>query len=351
MADGPAGTLEAPPGDLALRQRVDPHRRVVAITGTASFLGRQLLGLLEDDPRYQRVLAVDVEPPSEPKLRKTAFHKIDLTQPGADAELARLFKAKGVDSLAHLAFLSRPTHNSAWAHELEAIGTMHVLNAAAACPLRKVLLWSLTALYGAHADNPMYLTEESPRRSIPESRFFGDKLEAERLTERFAAENPAATVTVLRTAPILGQHIDNFVSRFFASPVVPTVLGYDPLIQLLGEDDAVGAFKICLDADFPGSFNIAGDGVLPLSTVLAMAGRLTLPLPYRLALRGTRLLWLAQLVEAPPRFIDFLRYSCLADTNKSRREMSFSPRQDIRQVIRAFTQRAPETTSSEEARA
>lgn len=327
---------------LTVQRRYDPDRRVVAVTGASSFIGRELIARLEADRRYQRVVAIDVAQPAVP-TQKTIFHKVDLTQPTADAEIARLLAEKGVDTLVHLAFLSRPTHNGAWAHELEAIGTLHVLNAAAACALQKVVLWSLTALYGAHPDNPAYLDETSPRRSVPESRFFGDKLEAERLTLRFAEENPATTVTVLRTAPILGRRVDNYVSRFLAQPVVPTVLGYDPLVQLLGEDDVIRAFKLVLDADYVGCFNIAGDGVLPLSTILALSGKLPLPLPYGLLIPATRLLWMGQLVEAPPVFIDFLRYSCVAETHKAMHELGFSALQDVRQVVRRFAEGADDT--------
>ncbi|MCK5800624.1 MAG: NAD-dependent epimerase/dehydratase family protein, partial [Deltaproteobacteria bacterium] len=263
---------------LVLPQRFDPDRRVVAVTGSSSFLGRELLSRLDADRRYQQILALDVEPPSL-RLTKTDFHRIDLTQPNADMEIARLFKAKGVDTLVHLAFLSYPSHNATWAHELEAIGTLHVLNAAAACTLHKVVLRSLTALYGARPDNPAYLDEAWPRRGVSGSRFFSDKLEAERLTLRFAAENPSTVVTVLRTAPILGRRIDNYISRFVDRLIVPTVLGYDPLFQLLAEDDAIAALQLCLDADYAGIFNLAGEGLLPLSTLLAMAGKLPLPLP------------------------------------------------------------------------
>ena len=60
--------------------------------------------------------------------------KLDLTLPSADADMAAIVEREGVDTVLHAAFLSTPTHAHAWAHELEALGTMHVLNACAVIP-------------------------------------------------------------------------------------------------------------------------------------------------------------------------------------------------------------------------
>lgn len=322
---------------LTLQRRIDPDARIVALTGASGFLGRSLIDRLEADRRYKRILAIDLARPPT-KLNKTTFCRVDLTQPTADADIARILKKERVDTMVHLAFLSRPTHNATWAHELEAIGTLHLLNACAACSLHKVIVWSLTALYGAREDNPCYLSHDSPLLGAPESRFFSDKLEAARLTERFARENPATVTTSLRTAPILGRRVNNWVSRLMSAPVVPTLLGYDPLVQLLGEEDAVNAFKVCVDADFNGAFSIAADGVLPLSTVIALAGRLPLPMLHALAKPLARALWITQLVDVPPSWLDFLRFACVADTSRSKRELAFFPLQDIRAVIQTFSE-------------
>jgi UDP-glucose 4-epimerase len=320
---------------LALHARYDPDRRVIAVTGADSFLGRELVGRLEEDRRVARVAAIDLRKPDIP-LAKTHFHKVDLTLPTADAEVALVLKHHTVDTLVHLAFLSKPTHNTTWAHELEAIGTMHVLNACTACKVYKVVMKSLTLLYGPNPQNPNHLTEDHPMAGVPGGRFFEDKIEAERLAKRFRKENPSATVTVLRTAPILGRRIRNFVSTYLSLPVVPTLMGHDPLFQLLHEEDAVDAFKLCVDEDHDGEYNIVGPGVLPIGTLLALAGRLPLPLPRVLAQPLARAMWIAQIVDASPLYLEFLRYSCIADGEKARREMGFEPRRDIREIVEGF---------------
>ena len=100
---------------------------------------------------------------------------------------------------------------------------------------------------------------------------------------RFRDEHPDTVVTTLRTAATLGPTIRNFATRFFARPVAPTLMGYDPLMQFVHERDVVDAFALAVDDDFPGEFNIVGDGVLPYSTILAMMGKVPLPMPHFVA--------------------------------------------------------------------
>src|SRR5678815_994534 len=104
--------------------------RVVAVTGACTYLGGELLRRLEEDPHYARVLALDVRPPPV-QGHKIEFVNLDLTQPTVDGELATLLQRHQVDTFVHGAFLSHPTHAAEWAHELEDVGTMHVLNACA----------------------------------------------------------------------------------------------------------------------------------------------------------------------------------------------------------------------------
>jgi len=312
--------------------RTRPARRTIAITGADAFLGRNLIGLLEDDDRVGRILAIDVKNPPTAGA-KTRFYKIDLTQPNVDARLAEVLSAEGVDTFLHMAFLASPTHASAWAHELESIGTLHVLNACRARPVRKFVLWSQTLLYGASPSNPNFLTEDAPLRANQESRFLRDKIDVEQAVSRFAQQMPGTVVTLLRLAPILGPTVHNYLTRYLGRRVVPTLAGFDPLVQFLHEVDALAAFKRAVVVDAPGVFNIVGDGVLPLSTVIRLAGRFNLPVPHPVAYPVTRAAWAAQLSEGPPPFLDYLRWLCVADGARARQQLHFEPTFTTRESV------------------
>lgn len=317
-----------------------PHGKVVVVTGASSFLGANLVGILEEDPRIGRIVAVDVRAPSTAQ-RKTRYYEVDLTGAAVEARLSEIFAAERASTVVHLAFLASPTHATAHAHELESVGTRHVLVAAQHADVHKVVMWSQTLLYGALPSNPNYLTERHPLRATMMGRgaegWFADKIEAEAEVARFAERSRDAVVTVLRTAPILGPTVTSFLTRFLSRRVVPVAMGFDPLVQFLHEVDAVAAFKLAIDRDHGGVYNIVGDGVLPLSTVIKLAGRLAIPLPLPVSRTLGSALWLSQLAHVPPTFVDYLRYLCVADGARARTKLGFRPAYTTREAVVDFT--------------
>lgn len=322
------------PGGAASRAVRAPSRgrRVVAVTGAASFLGSNVIGLLEEDPKIARVVALDVVSPRA-ATQRTRLYEVDLTQPLAEARVAEILAAERVDTLVHLAFLASPSHAEAWAHELESVGTRHLLVAAQQAQVGKVVMASSTLLYGAHPTNPNFLAERHPLRAPHREGFFADKIAAEREAERFAQRSPGAIVTVLRAAPVLGPTVRTYLTRWLARRFVPTILGFDPLLQFLHEIDAIAAFKLAVDRDVPGTFNVVGDGVLPLSTVVKLAGRVAVPVPSPVARTTWPLAWMAQAVEAPPGFLNYLRFVCVADGQRAREGMGFRSAYTSREAL------------------
>jgi UDP-glucose 4-epimerase len=309
------------------------EQRAVAITGARTYLGTELIRYLEEEPRYGRVLALDVAPPPAP-VDKARFFEVDLTIPAVVDRLVELLTAARVDTFVHAAFLSGPTHAQSWAHALQKQGTAHALAACARARPRRFVLVSTTLVYGASPHNPNLMPESTPLVQHSPSPFIADKVDAEEQVARFAAEHPEVSVTVLRIAPVLGPTVVNFFTRFFSRPVAPVLMGYDPLIQLIHERDAAAALRNAVD-DYGarGVFNLAAPGVLPYTSVLALMGKIRCPIPRFVARPLSRALWATQLSSTPPGLLDFLRFLCVADTERARRELGFRPRHDIRHTI------------------
>ena len=78
---------------------------------------------------------------------------------------------------------------------------------------------------------------------------------------------------------MIGPAMDTALSRYLAGPVVPTVLGHDARLQLLHEQDALGALERATMAGRAGTFNVGAAGIIMMSQAIRRSGRVPLPVP------------------------------------------------------------------------
>jgi UDP-glucose 4-epimerase len=304
----------------------------IAVTGTSSFLGARLLRRLAEARDPDAVVAIDIAAPPA-ALRGVRHALVDLTLPGADQRVLEALQAEDVDTVVHAAFFSEPRRDTDYAHELESIGTLNLVAAAAAAGVTHLVLRSFTAVYGAHGRNPNFLTEESQPRAEQGLHWVRDKLEAERHALAYAKRYPRLLVTLLRFAPLLGPGVHSFYARYFAHRVVSLLLGYDPLVQLLHPDDALRAFDAALAARKAGIFNVVPRDSISLRTAVHLADKLVLSVPHPLAYGAAELAWAAGVGAAPAGFVDYGRYPFVADGAKAKRELGFEARRGSRESL------------------
>jgi UDP-glucose 4-epimerase len=305
----------------------------IAVTGTASFLGSRVLASLAAARGGDAVVAVDTEAPrASLRVRHRA---IDLTAPASGEQLLEAFREEKVKTLVHAALLTNPRRDTAWAHELESIGTLNVLAAAAAAGVGHVVLRSFTAVYGADGRHPAYLTEDAPLAAGVRLGWVRDKVEAEQHAASFARRYPAMKIAVLRFAPLFGPGVRTFYTEIFDRRLVPVLMGFDPLVQLLHPADALAAMAAVVDRQASGVFNIVPMRPIPLLAALHLAGRIPVPVPHPVAYPAVDLLWAAGLAGAPSAFLDFVRYPFLADGDKARRELGFAARHSSRESLQS----------------
>ena len=325
--------------------------RRVAVTGTSSFLGSRLLRRLAEKQGPAQVVAVDVAAPA--RNLGVRHREIDLTRPGSDQELLDAFREEEVGAVFHAAFFTNPRRDTGLAHELESIGTLNLFAAAAAAGVGHVVLRSFTALYGASGQNPAFLTEDRPLHPDPSLAWARDKLEAEQHAVSFARRYPDLRVTVLRLAPLFGPKVQNFYTAIFDRRIVPVVMGYDPLLQLLHPDDALAAAEAALERAPRGAINVVPKTPIPLLTAVHLAEKIPAPVPHPMAYLLGDLLWTTGLGPAPGAFAHYARFGFVADGEKAQRELGFAPRYSSRDAVLAWiAYRKPRLAASKaEARA
>jgi UDP-glucose 4-epimerase len=249
----------------------------VLVTGVSRYLGANLASRLSDHPRVTRVTGVDTVAPGD-AVHRFLDDQVDIVT--ADPrDLIALVADLGVDAVAHIGVQSSPAGGGRPAmKEHNIIGTMQLLAAGQAAPkLRKLVVRSSTAAYGASFRDPAVFTESTPPTLLPRGGFAKDVIEIEGYVRGFKRRRPDVLTTVLRLAPFVGPIADTTLTRYFALPVVPTVFGRDPRLQFIHVDDALELLTRSVVEDHPGTFNVAGPGVLLLSQAIRRAGRIAFP--------------------------------------------------------------------------
>ncbi len=298
--------------------------RRVLITGVAGFWGTELARRLERDPEFEYIAGLDVRPPGG-DLGRTEFIRADVRNP----LLAKLLPETEVDTVVHCDVLLVPEPGKAPAqlHDINVIGSLQLL---AACEkagtVRTIVVRGSTAIYGAEPNAPEFFTEDMARRFPLRTRFQRDVGELENYFDNFARRYPQVAVMMLRYQPTLGTAIDSPLTRYLQQPVIPTQLGYDPLLQFVHAEDAVSALEASVRRPVRGPVNVAGEGSISLSKLLRLAGRVGVPVPAPLfgaALGAGARFGLARL---PPEAVLWLRNGLTVDSRRLVDEVGFRPR-------------------------
>ena len=300
---------------------------VVVVTGVSRYLAAHVAARLAADRRIDRVIGVDLlEPGPEVAGLLDQVERIRV-DPGA---VGGLLADLDVDTVMHLALVSAPDpqHGGRAAmKEQNVIGTMQLLAACQRAPrLRKIVVRSSTAAYGASFRDPAVFTEETEPREVPRGGFGRDILDIEGYVRGFRRRRPDVTATVLRFAPFIGSTADTTLTRYLSQPVVPTIFGRDARLQFLHFDDALEVLHRSVAEDHPGTYNVAGPGVLALSQAIRRAGRVAVPvlepgLSGAIALARTMGFGRYGLDQ-----VDLFVHGRVVDTSRLEREYGFTPR-------------------------
>jgi UDP-glucose 4-epimerase len=293
------------------------------VTGVSRYLGGRFTQLLQADPDISRVIGVDVVPPKQ-DLGDAEFVRADIRNP----VIGKVITQAKVDTVVHTAVIATPVGagGRATMKEINVIGTMQLLAACQKAPsVEKLVVKSSTSVYGSSPRDPAMFTEDMEPNALARSGYAKDSVEVEGYVRGFARRRPDVSVTTLRFANFIGPRVQTALSSYFALPVVPTVLGYDPRIQLVHEHDGIDVLWRATVQEHPGTFNVAGDGVLTLSQAIHRAGRPSLPLPSPAAPWIGQLLRRMGVADFSPEQMRFLAYGRVVDTARMKEVLGFRP--------------------------
>jgi nucleoside-diphosphate-sugar epimerase len=285
------------------------RKLTVAVTGAAGYVGGNLIETLDRNDAVDRILGFDVRPPKA-RASKLVFDEVDVRNPNLEQRF------ENVDVVVHLAFIMDPIKDESLMREVNVKGSQNVFNCAAQAGVRKIIYTSSAVAYGAHPDNDVPLTEESPLRANLDFNYPAHKLEVEYVVKEFRRDHPDIVMTVFRPSIVFGPNVDSAWSHFLESPLMLGVRGFAPPFQFVHEDDVAAALDFAVFEDLDGAYNLASEGWLEGDEVFEIIGRRRFDLSEPGAFSLLDRMWSLGLAEAPAGMLHYLMHPWVVSTQK-----------------------------------
>jgi len=316
-----------PSGRTAPRSALpSTEESAVAITGIVGRLGRRLARRLHRDTR---VIGIDRRP-FDGRPKDIEHHQIDIRR----KKTRDVFRSMSVGAVVHLGVMHDPRASASEHHTWNVAGFQKILEYVAQYRIPKLVLLSSANVYGPRPDNPQFLTEDAPLLGGASFSEIRDLVEIDMLAQSFFWKMPETETVILRPVHILGT-VRNAPSNYLRLPIIPTLLGFDPMIQVVHEEDTVRAIELALRPGVRGIFNISGPAPAPLSRVVKATGRSSLPIPHPIAATMLAPLWRLRVASFPAPELDHIRYVCMVDDRRARETLGYAPTKSLEETVRA----------------
>jgi UDP-glucose 4-epimerase len=272
----------------------------VLITGISGGQGRLLARRLLDS---FEVCGAD-RTAWEGRPKGVSVHVVDLRK----RKFEDVFRTEMPTAVVHMAFVRHFRLPDRVRHEVNVRGTKQVLDHCVNHGVQKLVVMSSGYVYGAFPENPFYMDEDSPlgaSRSYPEIR---DLVEVDTLASAFIWKHPHIRTSVLRPVNVLGYYVHSMIGEYLRQRRVPTVMGFDPMMQFIHEEDVSEAIALALEQGLQGVFNVVGPGAVPVSVAIRESGGTALPLPEPVIRPLIDRLFRWGVVPYPAGAIDYVKY-------------------------------------------
>ncbi|HWA74888.1 MAG TPA: NAD-dependent epimerase/dehydratase family protein [Polyangiaceae bacterium] len=305
---------------------LEPLTMPVIVTGICGRLGRSVARVLH---RETSVIGIDRRPfPDRPA--DIEHHELDLRS----KRVRDLFRRSEPPALVHLGVMHDPKRNAEEHHAFNILAMQQLLEFSEQFELRKVVVLSSANVYGPRPDNPQLLTEEAPLLAAGRFSDIRDLVELDMAAQGFFWRKPDTETVILRPSHILGS-VRNAPSNYLRLKRVPTLLGFDPMMQVVHQRDVVDAIRRALQPGVRGIFNLAGPPPVPLSRAIQMLGRQQLPVPHSAARFMVEQMFRFRVTSFPAPELDFIRYVCMVDDSRAREILGYAPKYDLAKTLGA----------------
>ena len=300
----------------------------IILTGVAGRLGRRIATRLR---RHHEIIGIDPRPcPALPT--DVEHHRVDIRRRPAED----VFRNGAIDAVIHTGVVHNFRIPSDRLYARNVIGTETLLRYVSRYHVPKLVLLSSGDAYGPMPTNSHFIDEEAPlmaSQRFPEIRTL---VAVDRSVQSFFWRHPKIETVILRPAHIVGPNVRNAPSKYFRLRVIPKMMGFDPMVQLIHEDDLLRMMEATLQPGIRGVFNLSGTEPVPLSRILEILGKPVLPVPHPLFRVFLEKAWKYRLTSFPAPELDHIRYNAVLDTTRAREVLSVEAERSLYEILEPF---------------
>ncbi len=300
-----------------------PSQRI-AITGIGGHFGRAVARRLHREHEIIGIDRRDVD--GLPK--DIDFEHADIRRRSVED----VFRRRQLDAVVHLNIMHDPRTQQEEHHAFNIVGTQKIFNLCAEHRVPKIIVLSSANVYGPDPSNNQFLTEDAPLMGGQNFGQIRDLIALDMFCNTFFWRHPEIETVILRPVHIVGR-VNNAPSRFLRLERPITILGFDPMVQLIHVEDLVTAIEHSLTPGVRGVFNIAGPSPVPLSLLLDKLDRNPMPLPEPMARGVLEAGWSLKLSDWPVPEVDHIKYVCMVDDSLAREQLGFSHEYSIDDIL------------------
>lgn len=289
----------------------------ILIIGVAGGLAKITAGLIAKTHPHINITGVDSRP-IDKTVHSPNMNYVRMKYTRSNFE--KIFRNNQFDVVFHLGRMSHananPRAHLAQRLDLNVMGTNRILELSLKFNVRKVIILSTFHVYGAFAENPVFLKEDSLLKAsinYPELR---DVVEMDQLASNWLWKYQHELETVvLRPCNIIGPQISNSMTKYLTTPYAPVPVDFNPTVQFIHEFDMANLLLFSIDGLPSGIYNATTNESISIREAKKIVGAKYVSVPIFLLEPAAKLinktLW-----SVPDYLIDYLKYSVLLSNSQ-----------------------------------
>jgi UDP-glucose 4-epimerase len=306
---------------MAIRKK---RQETIVVTGISSRTGRMLARAFHQEFQF---IGIDARG-ARHMPKDVTVHAIDIRRKKAED----IFRRNTIDAVVHLNPEAEFSGSQTEHRNLTVLGTQRILDFCQKYHVPKVVLLSSGNIYGPAPWNNQFLTEESALMAGQRFPTMRNLVEVDMYAQSFFWRHPEIDTVILRPCNVVGR-LKNHASLYLMLHNTPTLMGFDPMVQVMSPEDLIHAIRLALKPGVRGVFNLAGASPAPLSEIIRRLGHRNWPVPEPMARMAIAMASGVGMTRVPTAELDYLKYVCMVDDSRAREELRYQPLTTLDQTL------------------